>query len=131
MLHLIILIASQGNTLWLDAIEERIVLEAVAVTTPVNSLKVQLLQMGLAETNTAHLQQLKSATCDSSEDVTVVKPTWVPSPHHDTLLSCNTCRYSELPVDGEYIDVYLSAVDTPDLFYVQRADDLDKCVQYM
>ena len=38
------------------------------------------------------------------------------------------CRYSELPVDGEYVDVYLSAVDTPAMFYVHRADDLDKWV---
>ncbi|XP_065910121.1 putative ATP-dependent RNA helicase TDRD12 isoform X2 [Dysidea avara] len=103
------IVFSHGNTLWLDAIEERVVLEAVAVTTPVNSLKTQLLQMGLAETNTAHLQQLKSATSNSSEDTTVIK-----------------LMHSELPVDGEYVDVYLSAVDTPAMFYVQRTDNLDK-----
>ena len=29
-------------------------------------------------------------------------------------------------MDGEYVDVYLSAVDTPAMFYVQRTDNLDK-----
>ena len=34
--------------------------------------------------------------------------------------------YSELPLDEEYVDVYLSAVITPNMFYVQRADELDR-----
>jgi len=72
-MQLIAMLCSHGNTLWLDAIEERVVLEAVAITTPINSLKAQLLQMGLAETNSVHLQQLKSATCNNTEDTTVVK----------------------------------------------------------
>ena len=29
-------------------------------------------------------------------------------------------------MDGEYIDIYLSAVITPELFYVQRTDEMDK-----
>lgn len=65
---------SHGNTLWLDTIEERVELKGVDVITPLRSLRGQLLQLGLAETNTGHLAQLKQATSDVNNITSVIKP---------------------------------------------------------
>ena len=65
---------SHGNTLWLDTIEERVELKNVDVITPLSSLRGQLLQLGLAETNTGHLAQLKQATSDVSNTTSIIEP---------------------------------------------------------
>ncbi|KAK3755414.1 hypothetical protein QZH41_016628 [Actinostola sp. cb2023] len=109
---------SLGNTMWLDPLWERKVLKSINVTTNINNIRIELLKNGLATENKHHMKQLRKL-CEDVIDLSIYDGTGAStdSKGYDSSTSLETVTLT----DDDYQDVYVSAVDTPGLFFVQLA----------
>ncbi|XP_071959339.1 uncharacterized protein [Antedon mediterranea] len=110
-------VLSLGNTLWLDPLVERVQLSTIKTVVNEHNIRLELLRAGFAEHNTEHIKLLKER-CQGKIDI--CSPTATEKDEEKEAQQLVT-QSMQLSIRGVN-EVYLSAMDTPDLIYVQRID---------
>ncbi|XP_033107730.1 uncharacterized protein LOC117109479 isoform X2 [Anneissia japonica] len=106
---------SLGNTLWLDPLVERVQLSTIKTVVNEHNVRLELLRAGFADHNPEHMKLLKDC-CQGRIDIY-----YPPSDKEEKDVS--TVSTKAMQLSEKYVtEVYLSAIDTPDLIYVQRLD---------
>ncbi|XP_072051712.1 uncharacterized protein [Amphiura filiformis] len=117
---------SLGNTVWLDPLVERVYLEDLKSTGININVRQELLDNGFAETNPEHLSKLRQL-CKGKIELPMLVPTTNPDAESiSTILVPDTET-----ITGTEVEVYVSAVAYPSLFYVQKCSRLPKLEKLM
>ncbi|XP_071092344.1 putative ATP-dependent RNA helicase TDRD12 [Haliotis cracherodii] len=109
-------VLSFGNTLWLDPLVQRVTMETIKMTTNHMRVRDELLKNGLGSNNPKHIEQLYQLCRECQVEVPRELQAKYLSGYEKTIDT------ESLPEDQEYHDIYVSAVVSPDLIYVQRKE---------
>ncbi|XP_052060884.1 uncharacterized protein LOC127701133 isoform X2 [Mytilus californianus] len=116
------IVLSMENTLWLDPLVEEIELTAVGTKVHKMYVRSELLKNGFAVDNTKHLQNLFEL-CKGK-----IK---IPDINKELHKSEETLSVDLLPENSEFHEVYVSAVELPNLFFVQRKESCKQLEKMM
>ncbi|XP_076111418.1 uncharacterized protein LOC143079744 isoform X2 [Mytilus galloprovincialis] len=116
------IVLSMENTLWLDPLVEEIELTAVGTKVHKMYVRSELLKNGFAVDNPKHLQNLYEL-CKGK-----IK---IPDINKELHKSEETLSVDLLPENSEFHEVYVSAVELPNLFFVQRKESCKQLEKMM
>ncbi|CAC5374487.1 TDRD12 [Mytilus coruscus] len=116
------IVLSTENTLWLDPLVEEIELTAVGTKVHKMYVRSELLKNGFAVDNPKHLQNLYEL-CKGK-----IK---IPDINKELHKSDETLSVDLLPENSEFHEVYVSAVELPNLFFVQRKESCKQLEKMM
>ena len=111
-----------GGTLWLDPLVERVYQPNINQTVDNNFVRPLLLDGKFAESNPNHLESLYELCRNCSFPVPLLDSR---NSAHTVRGQVRPTRTETLPSTEEFIEVAVSAICTPDLFYVQLTSHND------